>query len=228
MRYLTAILAGTCVLAVSTAPAIATEMRDQASNASATDKATVKNAANREWISLSGTVKSVSDDDFTLNYGDGQIVVEMDNYGWQDQGYLKSGDRVSVTGRIDNDFYEMKKIEASSVFVPGRNEYFSANPADEEDGYYAYSVGYFTSDAAAKDDEWVAFTGTVRSIDDDEIAVDTGFRTIDVDLGDARGTEAAIDVGDRVSVTGEMDDADLFDAREVEATSVVILNNRVM
>ncbi len=229
MRYLTAILASSCLFAVATAPAIADDMREKASNAAATDKATVEQAINMEWISLTGTVQSVSADRFTLKYGDGQIDIEMDGYGWKDQGYLRNGDRVTVTGRVDNDLYEKKKIEASSVFVPRRNEYFSANPADEEDGYYASSVGQTALVGAAEDDEWVAFTGTVTSIDGDEIAVNTGYRTIDVDLGDASGPEApVIDIGDRVSVSGEMDDADLFDAREVEATSVVIIRNRVM
>lgn len=39
---------------------------------------------------------------------------------------------------------------------------------------------------------------------------------------------SSVDVVDRLSVSGGMDDADLFDRREVEASSVVILtNNRV-
>ncbi|MEN2980397.1 hypothetical protein P7L78_21710 [Tistrella bauzanensis] len=57
-----------------------------------------------------------------------------------------------------------------------------------------------------------------------------GCRTVAVDTSGIENSPvgSSVDVVDRLSVSGGMDDADLFDRREVEASSVVILtNNRV-
>ena len=76
------------------------------------------NKPNNSWITLSGTVESVSPDRFMLDYGDGMITVEMDGPGGGASGYkLVKGDKVSVSGAIDDDLFERTTIEASSVYV---------------------------------------------------------------------------------------------------------------
>lgn len=68
------------------------------------------------WISISGSVEAVSADAFTLNYGEGVITVEMDDGDRDADAYkLIPGDKVTVSGMIDDDFYETTTIEASSV-----------------------------------------------------------------------------------------------------------------
>lgn len=236
MRYLRETLAATaCIFVMSGNAALADQKNSSAASSSNTasasntgsDKQVVQRAIDGEWLTVNGKVKSISGDNFILNYGKGQISVEMDGWAWGGTDELRAGDRVIVSGRMDNDFYEQRKIEASSVFVPRRSEYIYANPADEEGGYYSYSIGRIGGQiATAQDDEWIAFTGKVTRVDGDEITVDTGLRTVDVDIsGTDQVAEMTVDVGDRVSVTGEMDDVDLFDDREVEADSVVILRS---
>lgn len=94
--------------------------------------------ANNTWISISGTVKTVSPDIFLLDYGDGIIKVEMDDGDRDADAYkLIEGDTVTVNGMIDDDFYEATKIEAASVYVEKLGTYFYASSVDEED--YAVS-----------------------------------------------------------------------------------------
>lgn len=184
-------------------------------------------AVDGEWISLTGTVKSVGEEEFTLNYGQGQITVEMDDYDWYDETAVLRGDKVTVTGRMDKGFHEERSIEASSVYVPKLHRYFYANPADEEDGYYSDPVNAYSYNRDAKDDEWIAVTGTVTAIDGVEMMISTGLKMYRVDTGSVPNTPVGktVDIGDRVTVSGQMDAADLFDEREIEAASVVILEN---
>lgn len=90
------------------------------------------------WISISGTVVTPNEDSFTLDYGEGIIQVEMDDwdtYGdkqevtvetgmvdynpLDDLGYqqIDRGDRVSVTGGFDHDFLEGRIFEAETVIT---------------------------------------------------------------------------------------------------------------
>jgi uncharacterized protein YdeI (BOF family) len=91
-------------------------------------------APNNSWITVGGRVVSAAADSFVLDYGYGRITVEMDDWDWYREGTaLRPGDEVSVTGRIDQDLFEKRKIEASSVFVKNLNTRFFASSADEED-----------------------------------------------------------------------------------------------
>lgn len=60
------------------------------------------------------------------------ITVEMDDWDWYAEGAaLSEGDRVTVYGFIDDDFYELRSIEASSVYVDDFNTFFYASGLDE-------------------------------------------------------------------------------------------------
>jgi uncharacterized protein YdeI (BOF family) len=188
-------------------------------------------AADGEWIRLSGTVKSVAPKQFTMSYPKGEILVEMDPFTWNSEKILKAGDKVAVTGRMDKDFFEANKIEASSVYVPRLKHFFYASPADEEDGHL-FPIVTYTWDGVGDDRNWFTFTGTVLSIDDNEMKLDTGTRALQVDAGhmfvNRVGVDplaAIVDIGDRVAVSGWLDDADLFDQREVQATALVVLSD---
>jgi uncharacterized protein YdeI (BOF family) len=176
--------------------------------------------ANGTWITLGGTVKSVTRDAFELNYGNGMITVEMDDGDRDADAYkLLPGDEVTVTGMIDDDFFETTKIEASSVYVKKLGTSFYASPVDEEDFYY---TSYYMVEPA------MMISGTVTSVSDHEFTVDTAARKLTVDVQqmpynplDDEGYQK-IRKGDRVSVTGEID-YDLFEGRELVANSVVVL-----
>ena len=154
------------------------------------------------WISINGEVTSVTADAFELDYGDGQITVEMDDGDRDADGYkLMMGDEVRVSGMIDDDFYDLTTIEASSVYVKNIDTYFYASAMDEED------IGYSIISPSVTD---TVVQGTITSVDvnGEQFTLDSGFQQLDV--------------GDRVSVQGSIDH-DFFEGRVFEANYVTTL-----
>lgn len=175
------------------------------------------------WISLSGTVTSVSPDAFNLDYGEGLVVVEMDDWDLDADGYkLLEGDNVTVYGAVDDDLFETTSIEASSVYVKGLNTYFYASAVDEETLPAAATVPYVDYD--------LQLTGEVTMVTGREFTIDTGVREMTVDTIalpynplDDEGYQK-IEVGDRVSVTGDID-IDWWEEKELMAESVTTLTD---
>jgi hypothetical protein len=178
-------------------------------------------------ISISGTVTSPEADEFVLDYGDGTILVEMDDWdSFGDAHGLMDGDRVTVYGRIDDDFFEMAKIEAGSVYVENLNTFFYANSADEESAmntvYWAASAPVVISDMTlrgevievdAEEGEFTVSTGD----DEIEVYVDSlGYNPLD-DFGYQK-----IDEGDWVSVAGAID-YEFIDGQVLRADMVTTL-----
>lgn len=181
-------------------------------------------AVDGEWLSISGTVVSSGPENFVLDYGAKSIPVEMDDYDWYNENVMLPGDRVTVTGRLDNDFFENRKIEASSVHLERLHTTYFASAADEEEIPISLPPIWMSGDGEA-----VAFAGRVQSIHGESMTVDTGLYDYRVDVGsldynpfDSDGAQH-VAIGDRVSIIGEMDDADLFDRREVDAIAVTEL-----
>jgi len=175
-----------------------------------------------DWISITGEVASVGEGAFMLDYGEGVVTVEMDDWDWYDEASrLVSGEQVTVYGAIDDDLFEVTSIEANSVYVFDRNTYFYANDADEEDAYYvAYPFPVTVADGG-----WVSVSGSVKSINGREFIVDTGLYEIQVDTDtlaynplDDFGYQQ-IDQGDVVTVSGELDEG-FFERREILASSI--------
>lgn len=171
------------------------------------------------WITIGGTVVSPTPNSFMLDYGDGLITVEMDDWDWYPEASgLIEGDPVIVRGRMDADPLERTSIEASSVYLKGLNTYFYASAADEEG----------VSAMIAPLDRWFQATGTVKSIDDREFTLDTGAHDYKVDTAtmpynplDDVGFQK-IKQGDRVKAFGKMDRG-LFEDWELMASSVITL-----
>jgi len=182
--------------------------------------------ADESWISLSGEVTSVLPDSFLLDYGDGVVTVEMDDWDSDADGYkVVEDDKVTVYGRIDDDLWETTLIEASSVYVEGLNTHFYASAADEEDSIIAWTAPVVISSTLAR--------GKVTDVNalTKEITLNTGDRRITVDTSamtydplDDSGFQQ-IDVGDRVSVSGTMT-KDFFNDRELLAEYIVTLSSR--
>lgn len=178
--------------------------------------------ANNSFISISGKVDSVSPDAFMLNYGDGVVKVEMDDRQRDADGYkLMKGDKVRVTGFIDDDVFETTKIEAGSVFVENLGTYFFASAADEEDDFVTIVAPVSVSATVVQ--------GKVTGVNGRRFTVDSGSRQVTVDtsgLGynplDDEGYQK-IKKGDRVSVGGKMD-KNFWGKRELKADSVVTLS----
>lgn len=183
-------------------------------------------APDDSWISVSGEVESVTNDAFVLDYGEGLMTVEMDDGDRDADGYkLVSGDKVTVTGRIDDDLFEARTIEANSVYVDNIDTHFFASAVDEEsinDVIVTVSTPVVISATTVQ--------GTVTEVGSEEFTVDTGLRKIQVEVDemsynplDDEGYQK-IKVGDRVSATGQIDD-DLFEGRELVADTVITLSS---
>lgn len=188
-------------------------------------KREVEVAPNRAWVSVSGTIVSTTPESFRLDYGDGIILVEMDDFdAYADGRPLMADDEVIVYGRIDDDLFEKRKIEASSVYVENLNTHFYANAADEEDYVGTYAV----------DDPIVPgrleLTGTVTSVIGREFTIDTGTKKVQVDTAglpydpmDDAGF-LRIEKGDKVKVGGKID-VSFIDDTELSADWIVELRD---
>ena len=177
-----------------------------------------------EWLTLSGTVESVSGDVFMLDYGSNSLPVEMDDFDWFNDNVVMPGDEVTVTGRMDDDFLQTRRIEASTVYIDKLRTHYFANSADEEGGLDPMMY------VGPVDTEGLDITGYVTAIAGDEMTVDAGVLEYKVDSGellydpfDDDGL-TRIDVGDRVSVSGRFDDSDFFDTPEIDAVSIIELS----
>lgn len=177
--------------------------------------------ADESVITIDGTVDSVTPDSFVLDYGKGVVTVEFDDGDRDADAYkLVNGDRVSVTGLIDDDFYELTTIEASSVYVENINTTFYASAVDEEDRVIWVNTPLEISSYTVQ--------GTVSDIDDDSFILDTGARELTVDTDDMLYDPLddvgyqKIEEGDIVSVRGYLDSG-LFGDQEVEARFITTL-----
>ena len=179
--------------------------------------------ADDTWISIDGKIESVRADAFILNYGDGTVIVEMDDADRYAEGYnLKKGDKVIVSGIIDDDFYEATSIEASSVFVENLGAYFYASSVDEEDSFITIGPVIISR---------TILQGTISSVDDDSFTLDTGNQKLTVNVDempynplDDEGFQQ-LEKGDRVTVTGNMD-FEFFEGRVFDAESIITLMDK--
>ena len=211
MRYQPLALATTAIALVFGAPATAQNPYAQPDDS---------------WISISGTVVAPTADSFMLDYGDGVVTVEMDDWdAWGDAYGLMDGDQVTVYGEVDDDLFEATTIEASSVYVEGLNTYYYASSADEED-----AVTWIVTTPVTVSQTTIR--GTVTDVDpaEGEFTVDTGEQELTVETEfltydplDDLGYQQ-IDEGDRVSVTG-MIDRDFFEGRVLEADVAITLED---
>lgn len=187
--------------------------------------------ANNTWISIDGTVESVTADTFLLDYGNGTVIVEMDDGDRDADAYkLLPDDKVRVSGMIDDDFLETTKIEASSVYVENIGTYFYASAIDDEDAYYDTYITYTTPVVVSA----THLQGTVTEVypDKDEFMLDTGLTKIRVETEemaydplDKVGYQK-IEKGDRLSIYGDID-VDFFEAQtEFVASTIVTLKDK--
>ena len=180
--------------------------------------------ADNSWISIDGKVKSVTSDSFVLNYGEGDITVKMDDGDRDGDAYkLLPNDKVTVSGEIDDNLFSATEIEASSVFVEKLGTTFFASSADQD----AFSYYNYDPDVSIAD---TMLNGTVSSVEGRTFTLNTGNKMVKVDTNslsynplDSEGFQR-IEKGDRVSVTGEMDEG-FFTNRQLRADSILTLED---
>lgn len=221
-KFLIPTVAGTALATLAAAPALAAQPYAKPDNS---------------WIALSGEVVEVSPETFQLDYGEGLITVEMDGWHWYDDSErLQPGEFVTVAGDVDDDLFEVAKIEAKSVYARERDTYYYASPSDEETAegvatYYAVPL-YAAMGKPSSQPEGTVMTlsGTVTAVQGQEIVLDTGANDVTVDTSalsynplDEVGIQQ-IDTGDVIRVNGQVDEA-FFARNELLADTITSIRN---
>lgn len=76
----------------------------------------ISEAADGELVELTGTVRDVEDDGFTLEHAEGSIGVTLDEEnGVATTGNVMEGERVRVSGLVSDGWLTAKSIDAHSV-----------------------------------------------------------------------------------------------------------------
>ena len=181
-------------------------------------------APNNSWIELDGRVTAVDSRSFVLDYGQGEIRVEIDDYDWFEEAYnVLVNDRVKVKGKVDADPNEERSIEAETVRLKDYGVTLQANADDEEDLTEDFVPPLPVQTASSE------IRGTVESFQNGLMVVKTSSDTFRVDLKNSslasmKGEAISYDVrlGDFVSVVGK-EDKKLLAADEFDASTVYIL-----
>lgn len=177
-------------------------------------------------VVLSGTIDEVRRDEFDLNYGKGKVKVELGGWNWSgnETKYLNRGDRITVTGRIDDGLFTGREIQAENIYLPKSSTYYYMT--DSHPSYYWFSE----RDKPVEDGSIVTMRGTVSKISGNEFMLTgVGNRSMQVDVSNLDNTPLddeggqKIRNGDRVQVYGAIDD-DFFESREIMANNIVVLS----
>lgn len=183
--------------------------------------------ANNATITLSGKVASIaSGDEFILDYGDGTIKVDT-NDAWPNifkrdayrvDEILQEGERVWVSGKIDHNWFSSNELDAYTLWQTenGRTIVYKSLPSNKETEF---------PDGGVLPEEGTAIvTGTIsKVVGSHDYLLQYGSSpndTIQVDVSHIGGIEAnAYQVGDRVTVSGRMDQR-LLSRREIDASYI--------
>lgn len=127
-----------------------------------------------QWITIAGKITKVTGNDFTLDYGEGAILVEVDSYRKKPTNYrFAADDKVIVTGRVDADKDQKRSIEAGSVYVKNEGKSYFAEADDEEE--VITKLRKVTNNGTG-----VVVTGKVTSQVRNFLTINTGYQTIKV------------------------------------------------
>jgi len=175
------------------------------------------------WITLTGEVSAVDSKFFTLDYGDGNIFVELRDTDLDSNAYAKmKGEEVMVTARLDDGMFSSERLVAQSVIVDGMDTVYLAESVNQASADLYLS----TASNIEFDDEEMVLVGTVKSIGKEALQIDVGDTTLTVELDELE--DAPVDAdgyltlmkGERVRITGELED-DFFNRFTVEADTLI-------
>jgi len=177
------------------------------------DTQNISGATEGDYVSLTGTVNSVEEDSFTVDYGTNVIEAEFDDLfsNVEADERLSPGDRVTVYGTVDDDWFEGRVIDVDTVYSSSSYTVYGATDVSASPLYYVdpYPVNATTG-------TYITLDGEVTNTRDQSFVLNAGGTMIDVEtdeLGynplDDMGTQQ-IETGDRVTVVATLEDQ-LFD-----------------
>jgi len=205
------------ILSMSIASILAAGFMSSAS-AAETDSKFLKGMEDDTYLTFTGSVAETREDEIDLMVGKDTVTVEVDDEIRDGGAYsLAEGDSITVTGYVNDEFFDGKEVEANAIYVDKIGTTFIVNE-DFADGYGMVSGRDF--------DDHVEINGKVISIDeDDEFRINTGSGefTVEVDGLDDNPLDddgyMQLRVGDQINVSGVIDD-DWMEGREIEANKV--------
>ncbi len=169
----------------------------------------VSDLADQSPIVINGTIGEIRDDEFDLNYGpNSSITVELDRFNWTDNAtdYLKTGQKVTIDGFIDDDLFEGREIEAYNMHLHQNSTYYFTDTEN------ATVSDYTSSGVPLEDGAYITVTGTVTDVKPaqfsiitsagDEFSIDA--KDLDPPLRLTEGTYF-VAPGDRVNIRGNFD-----------------------
>jgi hypothetical protein len=179
-------------------------------------------------ISLSGKVAAIEQDAFMLDYGAGRVRVDLaDGLDWFPAGTqgLTIGEPVTVNGVIDDDMFDTREIEASSIYRQSMQTYLYSDTNNSR-FFPPVTIERRTTTTTAEDLSYVNLSGTVKGVSGRDFILDTGVREFRVTtdaMNDNPVARSRLRSGTRVSVSGVVNGDDIFDRQEIDATNVVVL-----
>ena len=167
-------------------------------------------------IRLAGEVTKAGAHTFTLDYGKGAIVIELDDYDSYEEGYnIEKGDQVVVTGKVDADPGQKRTIEARQVYIPAVDLIVNASADDEED----LEVKAYTQ--RLSNGTKVELRGVVKNIKSGVCTIQSSKGHIEIQLNSLKGQNLAL--GQAIKVSGVYKNRllrnDMIVAQVVEATT---------
>lgn len=190
-----------------------------------TNGSKLKAALDGETITVSGIVTTVEADAFRLKTKNKNIIVEMDDWDADADGFkLKKGDRVVVRGAADKDLFQKNTLEAGSVYVENLNSYFYASAADEEGAPVLLSTSIYNTQKLPEG-AYVDLIGNVKAVIGRDLTLDTGVRELTVSTDDLifnpldNQGQVQVDVGDQIRVGGLVDEG-YFNRRAIKASYI--------
>lgn len=191
----------------------------------AADNAPLANYENDSNITLVGTVRNISGNEFQLQTGDQMIGVDVGTWDLTNdvnlKNYLQNGQKVVVNGNVDKNWFTDDEVEANNLYFQDQYDYYYVTDANP-----AYSIE-FNDSPNMKDGSFISLRGTVQSVDGEEFTISSKNQTMTIDTADmgtrAQGQALNLEQGDRVFVYGEIDDG-FFDNQEISADSVIKVN----
>lgn len=178
-------------------------------------------------LTLSGTVIEARTDEFDLSVQNDTITVEVDE-AFRDGGAytLLAGDSVTVSGKVDDDLFEGKELEAEALYI----EKLGATFVFDEDVVERYGMVAGRNLSGS-----VELSGNVTSVsnDADEFRIHTSAGDFTVEVDDLESNpiddegQTRLRAGDWVIVLGTIDN-DWLEGREIVASNVDLLRLDVM
>ena len=185
------------------------------------------NLKDEDYVTLSGTVGSIlSGDEFELNYGSGKIKVDTNDF-WPEMfkpdseasnlAYrLKTGDKVTVSGRVDKSWLTANEIEAESISYRTGSSITTYRNPNAQSNWLDRHLDYFREGGR------MSLAGTItKVVNDHEFILRYGNgNTIQVDT-DGLGVPktSPFVVGERVTVYGTFDKG-LTERNEIQAEAI--------